>query len=253
MRFAFCRLGVAFIAATATTHLFTAGIAAAAGTSPAPKVLRHLTFDIGLDVESRTDTKVSGIEGPASGTASSTGTSLGKGTISVDVIGVTSDGGLVVDVSENTDTRKAAAARVAIVGNSLSYAPSSNVTEEESDVLRFLSRTFVKEGELSDGTTWSDSSQAPGTTERTTYKVTAVHADAKTIDVAVDETTSVTGPHGFEGTTRGTLTYDTDVLVPLTLSLATRRRFSEVGQSVTVDMKLTSTLTSDSFHKPASS
>ncbi len=259
MRFASCRVGVAFLAVMAAVLAETAiGAAgpdpsASPAAAPALKVLRHLSFTIGTYVENRTDTKVSGIEGPPSGTASDTGTAVGKGSISVDVMAVTGDGGIVVDVSEDTDTRKAAPVRVAILNNRLLYDPKSDVTEEETDILRFLSRTFVKAGELDVGTTWDDNAQTAQSVDHSTYRVTAVDADAKTIDVAIDETTSVSGPRGFEGRTEGTVTYDTAVLVPLSLTLSTRRRSTQPGQLTTVDVKLTSRLTSDSFRRPAGS
>jgi len=225
---------------------------AAATPPPAPRVLRHLTFAVGVDVETRTDTKVSGIEGPASGTASNTGTQIQKGSITVDVVAATGDGGIVVDVSEDTDTRKAGVARVAILGSTISYDPNKDVTDEERDVLRFLSRSFVKDGEISVGTSWATDANSSLGTDHAAYSVTAVDADAKTIDIAVDERASQTGPRGFDGTTRGTVKYDMGVLVPLSFSLDTKRRAQQgIDQTVTVETKVTSTLTSDSFHKAA--
>jgi len=249
MPFIFIRLGVAFLAAA----LLSPSPSCAAEAPAAPRVLRHLTFAVGVDVENRTDTKVSGIGGPASGIASNTGTQIEKGSISVDVVAVTADGGIVVDVSEDTDTRKAGVVRVAILGSTISYNPNLDVTEEETDILRFLSRTFVKDGEISVGTAWTADAKSDIGSDHATYTVTAVDADAKTLDIAVDEKESQKGPHAFDGTTRGTVKYDTGVLVPLAFTLDTKRQGPgpEFGQLVTVETKVTSTLTFDSFHKPA--
>jgi hypothetical protein len=240
------RLGAAGFAAAL---LFPVAAFAAAIPAPAPRVLRHLTFAVGVDVETRTDTKVSGIEGPPSGTASSTGTQIEKGTITADVVAATGDGGIVIDVSEDTDTRKAGVARVAILGSTISYNPNLDVTDEERDLLRFLSRSFVKDGEIDVGTTWSSDAKSDLGTDHADYSVTAVDADAKTIDIAVDEKASQAGPRGFDGTTRGTVKYDMGVLVPLSFSLDTKRRAQQgLEQTLTVETKVTSTLTSDSFH-----
>jgi hypothetical protein len=243
------RLAVALVAAAA----FPPSVVIAAATpAPAPRVLRHLVFNVGVDIENRTDTKVSGIEGPASGTASDVGTQIEKGTISVDVVAVTGDGGIVVDVSEDTDTRKAGVARVAILGSAVSYDPSRDVTEEEVDILRFLSRTFVKDGEISVGTAWTTDAQSGIGSDHAVYAVTAVDADAKTIDISVDEKTTQIGPKGFDGTTRGSVKYDMGVLVPISFSLDTRRQgHPGLGQLLTVETKVTSSLAFDSFHKAA--
>jgi hypothetical protein len=219
---------------------------------PALKVLRHLTFAIDVDVERRTDTNVSGIGGPPSGIASNTGTALGHGTIAVDVVAATGDGGIVLDISEDTDARKFGTVRAAVLGSTVSYDASKDVSLEEREVLRLLSRSFVKDGEIAVGTAWTAQAQGNGDSESTTYTVTALDADTKTIDIAVAGTMAQKGADGFDGTTSGSVRYDMGTLVPLQFSLHVRKRTQPLGQVVTVDTKLTATLTSDSFRKPAS-
>jgi hypothetical protein len=240
-------------------HLLAAGLvavlgsgAAAAATPADPplKVLRHLTFDVSVDVESKTETKVAGFDGATSGTAADdTGSTATHGTISVDVVGVTADGGLVVDVSEDAATRRALPVRVGVTDKALFYDPTRTVTDEERRLLHYLARDFVKSGELAPGTTWVDDMSAANVSDRTTYKVTTVDADAKTIGLEIVGDTTATGPSGYVTRSFGTMTYDTGVLVPQNVTLSTRTNIQAVGRLTTVDTKLAFALRDDSFRK----
>jgi hypothetical protein len=225
--------------------------AVASATDPPLKVLRHLSFDVTVDVESKTETKVAGFDGATSGTASDdTGSTATHGTIVVDVVGATADGGLVVDVSEDAANRRALPVRVGITDKALFYDPSRTVTEEERRLLHFLARDFVKPGELAPGSTWVDDMSAANVSDRATYKVTTVDADAKTIGLDVVEDTTATGPSGYVTRSLGTLTYDTGVLVPQSVTMSSRTNIQQgLGRLTTVDTKLTFALRDDSFRK----
>jgi hypothetical protein len=241
-------------AIVAVAVVSSAGGASADAPALAPlKVLRHLSFDVVVGLETRSEQRVSGIGGPDSGIAADDASQTRKGTISADVVAVTADGGIVVDISEDTDNRKAAVARVGIQGNKLVFDANRDLTVEETDVLRFLSRGFVKDGEVAAGTMWTSDVKNGGGSETGRYTVTAVDADAKTIDVAIAVTMVVNGPNGFDGTTSGTLKYDLATLVPLAFTLHTRQVTRGMGTVATIDTNVTSTLGADSFRKPAGS
>jgi hypothetical protein len=229
------------------------GVAADAGTTTAAlKVLRHLEFYMTVGESSTTETKVSGFDaGSESGHATDDNGSLdAHGTITVDVVGATSDGGLAVDVSEDAASRKSPPIRVGILAGKLYYDPHTIVNEEERDVLLFLDRGFVKPDTLSAGTTWNDDPAGSGTTTHTTYKVKSVDDQAKTVALDFEGSTNVTGPNGFRADTHGTMTYDTGVSVPLDFTLWRRTHVEQPGRLTTVDTKLSATLREDSLRKP---
>jgi hypothetical protein len=227
---------------------------AAAAADPPLKVLRHLTFDVVVGIDSKTQTKVAGFDRAASGLAyDDNGSSIGRGTISVDVVGATTDGGLVVDVSEDAPPRRAPVVRVGITAKALLYDPSRVVTDEERTLLHFLARAFVGATELATGTAWTEDMSAGATSDRTTYTVKAVDVPAKTVSLDIVGASSASGPNGFDARTRGSMTYDTGVLVPSALELETDTNIQSAGRLTTVKTTLTVTLKDDSFRsRPAS-
>jgi hypothetical protein len=235
------------VAALATFTGVEQGAALAADAPLA--VLRHMTFDVSYNVRSRVDTKESGFNGPLSGTSTGNGpNSESRGTISVDVVAATADGGLVVDVSENT-VRNSAPIRVGITDKALFYDRNAVVTEEERMLLHYLARDFVKEGTLAVDTSWVEETKDTGGSGRTTYRVTAVDQSAKTISVDIAGTSSATGVGAFDAKTSGTMTYDMGTLVPLSLSLETRTTMETSSGLTTIDAQMTSTLRDDSLQK----
>jgi hypothetical protein len=227
--------------------------AAAVAADPPLKVLRHLTFDVSVGIDSETQTKVAGFDGAVSGLASdNNGTTIGRGTISVDVVGATTDGGLVVDVSEDAPPRRAPVVRVGITEKALLYDPARVVTDEERTLLHFLARAFVGATELAPGTAWTEDMSAGATRDRTTYTVTSVDVPAKTVALDIVGSSSASGPNGFDTRTRGTMTYDTGVLVPSAIEIRTDTNIQNVGRLTTVKTTLTATLKDDSFRaRPA--
>jgi hypothetical protein len=230
-----------------------ASVAADAASPTEPlKVLRHLEFYVTVGESSTTETKVSGFDaGSESGHATADNGSLdAHGTIAVDVVGATSDGGLAVDVSENAASRESPPIRVGILNGKLYYDPHTIVNEEERDVLLFLDRGFVKPDTLAAGTTWNDDAAGSGMTTHATYKVKTVDDQAKTIALDFEASTDVSGPNGYQADTHGTMTYDTAVSVPLDFTLWRRTHVEQPGRLTTVDTKLSATLREDSLRKP---
>jgi hypothetical protein len=246
-----CRLfRIRFVFGVALIALFAAITHADAGAADAPlTVLRRMSFDVSYNVRSRVDTKESGFNGPLSGTSTGNGpNSESRGTISVEVVAATADGGLVVDVAEDT-VRNSAPIRVGITDKALFYDRNAGVTEEERMLLHYLARDFVKAGELTAATTWVEETNDTGGSGRTTYRVTAVDESAKTVSLDISGTSSATGVGAFDAKTTGSMTYDTGTLVPLMLALTTRTTLESGSGHTTIDAQMTSTLRDDSFHK----
>ena len=265
---------------------FTLGLAVTGAASaitenpPAPlKVLRHLSFAFTYDSHSRVETKTSGfdrgdmsqggVSGPmmgggtqggafgsggmgteVSGSATSSGpTTVKNGTIDVDVMAATGDGGLVVDVSEN-EMKRTPVVRVGITDKSLFFKSDAVITDEERIVLHYLARDLVKADDLAVGTSWvDDQTEGAGIADRVHYRVTSVDSDAKTMSVDISGTNTGSGLHSYVGLTTGSMTYDVGTAVPLRISLSTHATMDGSGSHTTIETYLTSTLRSDSFHK----
>jgi hypothetical protein len=223
----------------------------AADATPPLKVLRHLEFTMTVDESSTTETKVAGFDaGSASGRATDYNGGIdAHGTIAVDVVAATTDGGLVVDVSEDAVSRKATTVRVGILNGKLLYDPHAVVTEEERTLLAFLARDFVKPDALDAGTTWVGDAAA-GESGHTTYTVKSVDADAKTVALDFVGETAMSGPDGYTASTQGSMTYDTGVSVPRVFSVWRRTHVTNPGRLTTIDMRMSATLHADSLQKP---
>jgi hypothetical protein len=170
------------------------------------------------------------------------------GTLSVDVVAATADGGLVTDVSFTGKNEEQPKVRVAIFADGrLSYDPRQQLSLAATHVLPLLARGLVAQRAVDPGEEWRSSAPAPmqGTT---TYRVTALRGEDATL--AIDGIFSAPGPRGFSEHRQGTLVYATDRLCPLRYDVtAISRHQPAPEQFVTRNERVTATLVSDSFAK----
>jgi hypothetical protein len=223
--------------------------ARAADAPPPLKVLRHLSFDAIVDAKSVEEDKVSGFDGTsASGTQSAPrAAGIRRSTIVVDIVAATADGGLAADVSEKGDGISEPPMRVGITAKALLFDPRRPLSPEASTLLHYLARDFMAAGDIAAGSSWTEQNDAGGTTSRMTYRVAAVDADAKTVDLRITGASSAVGPNGFAATSEGTVTYDTASLVPLAFTVATRSVARSMERTVTTTSTVSATLRDDSF------
>ncbi len=221
-----------------------------AATAQTSKPLRTLTYDLQMSVG-----VVRSVQRDAIGTAGSThgdfaGGAESKGTITVEVIAATTDGGLVADVRENAATRSRPVVRVAITAaGGLTYDPKQahNVTDEEDTLLRWLARGFVGADDRSAGAAWNIDTSAAGTRAAEHYRV--VTADGSLLHLEYKAESKSSGLGGGDMTRAGTLVYDAKLAVPESASYKDIVHRQQLGSFDTTEMSVQYKLTSDSLAK----
>ena len=170
-----------------------------------------------------------------------------KGRIVCDVVAATSDGGLVVDISEDATERAAPPVRVAVEPNGhLSYSPSTTVFEEEAALLRLLARSIIGSQPQGVGASWVIEDNGKGYGSKTTFRVTAVQA-VDDLRLDLDQEYHRDGIDGVVGSVQGKVAYDQSKLVPRTAAFgAQARRETPDGYRI-VSMDISLTLLEDSF------
>ncbi len=249
-----CLLAIGIVAA------FAVPAAATAADQPL-KPLRTLVYDVQATAHSTHEKKTSGFNGsygnqnagPA-GIGSGNGTAgVGldgndSGTLTIDVIAATPDGGLVVDTAYAGHLSSQPKIRVALYPDGrLSADPSKPLGPEALHILPLLARGFVANRDVSPGSSWTMSAPPPAKGS-TTYRISGLDGDRATI--ALEGSLSLPGVNGFDETDRGTTIYATDLISPLSYDVTARiHRQIGVDESLTTETHLKVTLVSDSFAK----
>jgi hypothetical protein len=231
--------------------------------------VRTLSFDVDVHVLALRDTPGEGIHGTrpatpvkgrmvngraggATGSGDRTqGAALtAKGSIGVDVVAVTDDAGLVVDVFEAALERTRPKVRVMLgPDGAVFYDPKNaeNLTEEEITLVRWLARGFYGDHPTDPGTSWTVDQSANGHVDLERYRVVSRDAHQITLDYALEE--KVGGTTGYEGTRGGSLVYDTAMSVPVKATFQTESRRQVGATYETTRTSVTLILKADSFAK----
>jgi hypothetical protein len=239
------------------TVLLLAAIAPVVG-AEAPKSLRTLVYAIAYAAQTRNEEHTSGFTGKAVGPAIvAQGNAAVEriadvnddGTLTIEVIAATSDGGLVVDATFAGKTTNQPPIRVAIFPDGrLSYDPRTPLSVEATHVLPLLARGVIAGRDVSPGSTWTTGVPYPSARGATIYHVT--HVDGERAELAIDSEITESGPRGFSERGHGTATYATDRLCPLVYELQAQSRHQPTAeQYVTASAHLTARLVSDTFAK----
>jgi hypothetical protein len=254
-----CLLALGIVAALAAP---VAAATPAAQDAPI-KPIRTLVYEIRSSAHSSHEKKTSGFNGAmGSGAPGSGGVGItaGNGTAGVgldgndsgrliiEVIAATPDGGLVVDSSYAGTLSNQPKVRVALFPDGrLSADPSKPLGPEALHILPLLARGFIANRDVSPGSAWTVPAPAPAKGV-TTYRVNKL--DGQQATIALEGSISLPGVNGFDESDRGTTTYATDLVSPVSYDLNARiHRQLGVDESVTTDTHLTATLVSDSFAK----
>ncbi|HEV3086533.1 MAG TPA: hypothetical protein VGX96_04835 [Candidatus Elarobacter sp.] len=238
---------------------FIAPAAATAADVPI-KPLRTLVYEVQSSAHSSHEKKTSGFNGgygvPGNGVGVSAGNGTAgvgldgtdSGTLTIEVIAATPDGGLVVDSAYAGKLSNQPKIRVALYPDGrLGADPTKPLGPEAMHVLPLLARGFIANRDVSPGSTWAVTAPAPakGTT---TYRVQTLNGDQATI--ALEGSISLPGVNGFDETDRGTTTYATNLISPVSYDINARiHRQLGVDESITTDTHLKVTLVSDTFVK----
>jgi hypothetical protein len=173
-----------------------------------------------------------------------------RGTIAVDVVAATADGGLVADVSENAPGRTRAKVRFAVSPDgTIAYDPkrADEVTEEEISLARWLARGFYADHPREAGAGWTVDQSGNGLVTSEHYRVLSAADQRVTLTYALEQKSD--GPASFAATRAGSLVYDTGFVVPVKVTYEgqTRRQLPEAFDETRTSVVLT--LTADSFAK----
>lgn len=216
-------------------------------------VQRHLVYDFTVGVQNDThDTNASsrmnndagGANVNGTGDTSYMGVASDKGTISVDVLGVEPDGGIVVKVGENgQNVRKAAAVECVVYPTTNSVCASGEVFPEELAVIRTLSPKFFDPSALDAKHHWHQGSEAAGVS----LDFTAGSPSGTVVPISENDDEKVAG--GQNGTMHGTATYSYDMSKNVSTQLKeydTIRKQMGAGQYANIVIDITAQLATDS-------
>lgn len=207
------------------------------------KPLRHLVYQVGVTVSTQTEIPTGDISGAAhyaSGMRS-------HGTMTADIMGFTADDAFAIQISEQTDNRKAPSVRVDVTADGgLRIKPDDvlNVTEEEEALLRVLARKFLSQDGLLAGK-WIHQLAEDRASIHEEYRITGVHPNGDVL-IALDQQIKMGGAQPFDTTTHGMITYSMPYSVPRSISLDGRTHH-EGPRLETDDTKVNLELLTDSF------
>jgi hypothetical protein len=201
--------------------MLVAPVAAPAAGPDSEHPLRTLAFDVNVHVAAVRVGPGEGTTGgpPALGqmvgprpTVNSTpvtGALATRGSIGVDVIGMTEDARLVIDIAETAVKRTRPKVRVEVATDGVVfYDPKNaeNLTEEELALVRWLARGFYGDHPTDPGTVWTVDQSSNGFSDIERYRVVARDANQVTLEYLQEQKAS--GTSLFAGSRGGSLVYD---------------------------------------------
>jgi hypothetical protein len=234
--------------------------ALAAGDADSQHPLRTLTF--GVDVHVAAVREAPGatngrpaplgqIVGPRpNGTAPATGALAAKGSIGVDVVAMTADARLVLDIAETAVKRMRPKVRIEVAPDGVVfYDPKNaeNLTDEELALVRWLARGFYGDHPTEPGTAWTVDQSANGYSDVEHYRVVARDAHHVTLEYTQEQRAS--GATVFAESRGGSLVYDTALVVPVRAKFQTESRRQTGASLETLRTSVTLTLLTDTFAK----
>jgi hypothetical protein len=225
-------------------------LASSAAFADAPKPIRHLVYKFDVTLSTTSTVHDSGLDGgPESGSTDYHAGSTDQGQITVDVLQVQPDTGLVVQVSEQAINRRNSVPTMCVVygtGTVICDQTKGGVNEEESSLLRFLGRNFVNPALVDKNNHWQTTASDGQSKE--TNDFTLGKASADTVPITYQRVLKVEGASGFDATTDGSLTYNEKLSVPVLIKEdTTTRKNTGMGNYDTNRQQITLTLTGDSL------
>lgn len=241
-----------------------APVAALAAVPDAVHPLRTLTFDVDVHVAAVRVAPGEGTTGagrpaalgqivgsrPNTNSVPATGALAARGSIGVDVLALTDDARLVIDVEETAVKRTRPKVRVEVAPDGVVfYDPkdAENLTEEELALARWLARGFYGDHPTEPGTAWTVDQSANGYSDVEHYRVLARDAHHVTLEYSQEQ--KAAGNQLFAGSRGGSLVYDTVLAVPLRATFQGESRRQIGAARETLRTSVTLTLTADSFAK----
>jgi hypothetical protein len=220
--------------------------------SPAPlpsKPLRHLEYAFSVDYQSTGNAQTGAIGTNGSGIVQTGGSGGRRGTLTADVMGIGSDGGMIVRTSELLEARPRASQQfLCVVYGDMRVVcpPNLDVTDAENVLMQFLGRGFYDPALLDANGRWQRKKD-----NKTVAYVSDLTAkdpgDGKPLQIYVH--TEVTSDNGAFANwhEEARLTYDPRLEVPIAIrDVAIQAARGNRETQTMMDFQLTK----DSFAKP---
>lgn len=222
----------------ASAVVFAAGMQAVAGAQAQPQRQLVYSYTVGVD-NSSSDSSMSQYSDNTSNSTSD------MGRITVGVIGVESDGGLVITVSEVGRSNRTVAPATCVDYSSTNVVCGTQVvTPEETSVLRALNPKFFDASALDAKRHWRIA--PPGSGVTIDYSASPLQNGVTTISGTRDESSADSTTHS-----EMTYTYDTSKLLPTQLKEYETIRVQTPSHRSTSTVDITANLVSDSGFKHA--
>jgi hypothetical protein len=220
------RFTVAALCAGLTSSAFAAP--AAADTAP----LRHLVYNFQISNLTSQTVHTSGFEGGGDENANAPGDNSGgpagvhdyrsgtsdQGTITVDVMQVQPDTGLVLRIAESGQNGRNSAPRMCVVygtGSVICDESAGITTPEENSLLTLLGRGFVDKVQLDVHNHWHNATS--GSNGEVTNDYTIAKTDGDIAEITYARSIKVAAAKPYTATTNGSLSYNTKLEVPLSV------------------------------------
>jgi hypothetical protein len=218
---------VALIAALAGAFSCAIPIGAPAITTSTLTLVYYFTYSSNQNITARDSTTnvegvvskmgATGLSGGTNGISHYSGSLSDKGTMTVNVIGQESDGGLVVNISEQGENiRRASPATCVVYSNTnVLCDPNKTVYSEEYTLLRFFGPKFVDPGQIGADKQWSFSQNKADETIAAKY---TLDADANGV-MQIGETRTIkeAGAGHLETDLTSKIGYDFNRSVPVSV------------------------------------
>jgi hypothetical protein len=222
------------------------------GATPAPPAIRHLVYTFtytNFTTETVHDSGI-GRNAPVSGFAESHAADSDLGTISIDVLHVQPDTGLIVSIAEQAHNRRSAAPATCVVyGNTnVVCAPDARVNTEELSVLRLLGSNFIETDQIDSKNHWRVDQTGKRTSDVADFSID--RNDDGILKISSQRVMREVDAIGFVSTTDGTITYDYPRFVPVSVvEDETIRQPGSLDRYSTVRTQTSLTLVQDSAAK----
>jgi hypothetical protein len=225
-----------------------AAMTAAAASADAP--IRHLVynFDVAISTTSNISSAVSKGE-PMTGSTDFRAGTGDRGQITVDVLSVQPDTGLVVQIAEKGvgGARNADPTMCVVYGNTELVCDQSKgqLNQEELALLRLLGRNFINPATIDAKNHWHYATSNPQSQE--TDDFTLGKASGDLVPVTYERVLKVSGGSTYDSTSEGTVSYNEKLSVPVSVREDTSmRQQAGIGTYNTVRQNITLSLASDS-------
>lgn len=208
--------------------------------------MRHMVYDMSVNISGQLSQ-----EGYAGTTTSSGGGTGDRGELTVDVLAVQPDSGLVVTIAEQArGSRSADPATCVTYGTGqIVCETGKKINEEEYTLLRLLGKDFVNPALMDSHHHWQLSTTSADTSETNDYTLSNQSNGMATIVLSRD--LKVGGPQGYDASTTGHVSYNLRLNMPVSVTEETETR-AQTGDSYNrVDQMVTLRLASDSMQQAA--